>query len=358
MRRTNDLIIVLVLFLVLNFWASPAMAKVKWNSFMGGESCTQPISIDGDLAAFSDESTGILSYYDFKSKTKYDTGIQGANPSIKGGKIAFYSSRWQPAEISVYDIATGEVIHTGIFTASRRMTNGPGASGRYFTGEHIAFVDTTDNHVKYYSLSSGTITDTEQDGSNPTMDGNIIAFATPAKDDAGNPIYDDLGRRITYAAFYDISTSKLTLIERIKDYNSAPIVAGNVIAYLEMDTIPQQYEVKYYLKYYLIDSNKIVSTGIQDVSSFSTDGFSIVANPSGQAIVVYDIERGTIIDTGLHACSGSDSCWVDISGKIIVYERFEGGTYDGAGNLVYPEEDLNGNGSSRDCVAGWAKVDI
>lgn len=349
MRRTNNLIIVSVLFLLLSFWTSSSMAKVKWNSFMGGENCGQPVSIDGDFAAFSDEHTGVLSYYDFKSNTKYDTGLQGANSSLKGGKIAFHSWGWGATEISVYDIATGEVIQTGISTASRRLGNGPGASGRYFTGEHIAFVDITDNHVKYYSLSSGTITDTGQVGSDPTMDGNIIAFVTPtAYDDYGNP-------RDYYAAFYDISTSKVTLIERIHDYYSGgTIVAGNVIAYTVMGTMPWRFEVKYYL----IDSNVIVSTGIQDVTSFSTDGSSIVANPRGQAIVVYDISKGTITDTGLRACSNSDGCWVDISGKIIVYERYEGGTRDGNGNLVYPEEDLNGNGIIRECVAGWSKVNI
>jgi len=332
MRRKAIIIAVLAAIMANVMVSVPAMAQAKWNSFLGGENCTNAVSIDGDIAAFTTEHTGALSYYDVKFQTRIDIGLTGSNPSTRQGLIAFQDYGWNSQhKFYLYDISTGEVTATPISTA-KSLWGWTQVPGRYFTGQHIAFVDTVDNHVKYYALGDGVITDTGEVGdwlTMPTMDGNIIAFAASGS-----------------VKYYDINTAQVTLIESGVD----PVISGNVIVY-------RTYRWGGSLRYYLIDSGQIVDPGITDVAAFSIDGDVIAVNTYYGTIKVYEISKRKLTDTGLRGCANSDVCWLDISGKTVVYERWEGGTVDVNGVEIYPPEDLNGDGIvGSECVAGWAKV--
>lgn len=332
MRRAIIVIVVLATLLVNVGFPTPLIAKAKWNSFLGGESCTNAVSIDGNIAAFTNEHTGELSYYDFNSKTRTDIGLTGSNPSVSQGLIAFQDYGWNAQhQVFVYDISTGQVTTTPISTA-KSLWGWTQIPGRYFTGQHIAFVDAVDSHVKYYALGDGVITDTGEVGdwlTMPMMDGNVIAFAASG-----------------FVKFYNINTAQVTQIESGVD----PVVSGNVIVYRTSRWSGS-------LRYYLTDSGTIVDPGIADVAAFSIDGDAIAVSTYGGTIKVYEISKGKVTDTGLRGCSGSDVCWLDISGRIIVYERWEGGTVDANGIQIYPPEDLNGDGIlGGECVAGWAKL--
>ncbi|UCG58576.1 MAG: hypothetical protein JSU70_03505 [Phycisphaerales bacterium] len=323
-----------VLFLIMGVSGNVVFAQDGWFNFdVATENCGYSVSIDGDQAAFlgyyNDDH---LFYYDFVLRKAHDTGIDDAYdpPCIRGNKIAYHYRKWTwPYEqgIAIYDITTGAIFDTGISNARQPW-------GRnYFDGEHIVFeekTETYDVNVKFYSLSDGTITDTgitySYWASEPSIDGNFLTVGVAGQ-----------------VALYNIAAGELTYLS---EAGWDPVVRKNVVVYIdEFDE----------LKYYKIDSETIHSTGVTDIgyAGFSTDGERIVYNISGEPLHVYDIAEDTITNTHHRGCSDSDTCWLEISGNYIAYERYEVGTNDGDRNQVYPPTDYNGDGEIDDCVAVW-----
>jgi hypothetical protein len=312
--------------------AKKLKVKVEFQPFGPGEFCSSPVSVDGNFAAGSiyeyGTSPDILFYYDFQKKQQHVTDINDAySPSIRGQQIAFLQPLGNRNHtVSVYSIATGTVTPTDIKTAGSVNQE----YHRYFDGQHIVFVDNLDKNVKVYSLSDGSTIDTGLTGKFPTVDGDYVTFETS--------VYSD--HKIV---MYRISTGQSLII----DSAGSPIVRGNFIVY--NDWYANE------IKYYQIDTGQIFSTGIVDSYKFSTDGQRIVFEVRGEAITTFDLVSGKMDSTGVYGCSGGDSCWLDISGKYITYERYEGGTEIQIGSNwveIYPPQALYGD-NNGDCVAGW-----
>ncbi len=338
MRKTTLVVSVLLGVMAINVFlvgADDLKVKDAHSPFGLGEYCTSRVTVDGSLAAGVEEWSETLFYYDFQKKQRFETGISGASrgtASIKGSQIAYrqrVSGGWSGNySISVYDIVTQSVKQTGITTASRLSY---WDSSHYFDGQHIVYEDKVDGKVKIYSLSTGSVMDTGWIGWGPTIDGDYVTF-----EQQWNII------------LYQISTGQGAVI----DTGFSPVVGGNLIAYLGSWWGE--------LKYYRIDLGKVFSTGITRISSFSTDGERIVFEAYEDAISILDSKSGKVDVTGVYGCSGGNVCWLDISGKYITYERWEGGTEiraeDGTWIEIYPPTDLNGDGAiGPECVAGWFK---
>jgi len=326
----------LALAVALVSLAAPASvhATAKFTSFMGGENCGEPASIDGNYAALADGRNGDLMYFDIAAGVNHRIGLKGSVASVKGTKFAFYGIGAEIGRIFVYDIPTAQVVDTGITTARGRWTWG--VPSRYFSGTYVAFVDSVDGHVKYYSLADGTIGDTGLPATDdPTMDGNVVA--------AGD-------------SFYDLATGQTVVLETGA---RLAVVARNVIAFLSASGE---------IKYRLIDSGQTFGTGMNGPEVFSTDGERIIgsyhgvhleiAKPHPSSFLLFDISNRKLSDAGFTGCSDMSSCWVDISGRIVIYERWEGGTMDySTGQVIYPPQDLNGDGViGSDCVAGYTRI--
>jgi WD40 repeat protein len=332
MRIKNMLI---TLTIVLSLFGT-ANADIVNNNFIGFgsiENCSAGVSIDGDYAAVMDDyRRGVypLYLYHFPTRTltpveTRDVSVDGA--SISGTKIAYI---YTGGNIAIYDIKTGETTETGI-TSVRWYRN---SAMRFFDGKRIVFTQGNPTTIKYYTLSTGQVTDTGVVGSTPNIDGNTISFT--GRDE----------NNVQCVAFYTINTGQTTFIEP----GGYPVLAGNVIAYVD----GRSGEVKYYL----LDSGTTNSTGITGICAMSTDGRSIAIGPYNASVKVFDIATGAIHDTGEWPCSGGDPCWLEIEGKYIATERYEGGTEyrtpDGQYIEIYPPTDYNGNGyTGYDCAGGW-----
>lgn len=321
--------------------ATADIIKDNFVAFGTIENCSYGASIDGDYAAVIDDYGEYALYlYHFPTRTlqpvdeRTDISVNGA--SISGGKIAYlYSTGWSAGQkIAIYDMATGERMETGITTATQWDSYVP---MRFFDGKRITFTEGYNSTIKYYTLSNGQVTDTGLIGWDPIIDGDTIAFTARG---AGN---------VQNAAIYNISTRKTTILEQ----GYGAVVAGNVVAYIA-STSWRGGEVKYYL----LDSRTIHSTGITNTDVMSTDGRRIAAGPMIGSIKVFDVATGEIEDTGEWPCTGGMPCWLEIEGKYIATERWEGGadyrTPDGTYVQIYPETDYNGDGrTGSDCPGGW-----
>lgn len=314
----------------------------NFTAFGTVENCSYGASIDGDYAAVvDDEGPSPLYYYHFPTKTLTNIGlsdeirIMGA--SLKNMQIAYIYQewgQWSVNHIAVFNILTRETIETGVATASGWDSYRP---MRFFDGDRIMYTDKIDGRIKYYSISTQSITDTGLVGWDPIVDGDILAFSAP-------------GQEGTYG--YKVAIHNLRNgTTKIIDSGFGAVVAGNVVAYIAGEG-RRSGEVKYYR----LDSEAIYSTGFTDVNLMSTDGLRIAIAPGVGSIKVYEISTGATEDTGAWPCTGGWPCWLEIEGRYIAYERYEGGftvTTD-SGEVVIPEEDLNGDGySSQDCAGGW-----
>ncbi|HKI44412.1 MAG TPA: CARDB domain-containing protein, partial [Balneolales bacterium] len=112
------------------------------------------------------------------------------------------------------------------------------------------------------------------------------------------------------------------------------------------------------VKYYLLNSGTIHSTGLTDTAVMSTDGRRIAVSPEVGSIKLFDVATGKYEDTGEWPCTGGASCWIEIGGEYIAYERLENGadyrTSQGTNLEIYPPQDYNGDGlADSTCVGGW-----
>lgn len=332
-----------VLAMVLTLFGTATADNVSDNFIGFGtiENCSYGVSIDGDYAAVVDDNGEYALYlYHFPTKTlqpvdtRTDIRVYGA--SLSGTKIAYiYSVGWPGGRnIAIYDMVTGETTETGITTAYRWNSYRP---MRFFDGERITFTEGYRSTIKYYTLANDQVTDTGQIGWDPIIDGDIISFTELTSSNVNN------------AAIYNIRTGEKTIFE--PGYGT--VVAGNVVAYIA-GVNRRAGEVKYYL----LNSGTIHTTGLTNTDVMSTDGRRIAVAPEVGSIKIFDIATGEIEDTGEWPCTGGWPCWLEINGKYVAYERWEGGadfrTPDGTYVEIYPAQDYNGDGwTASDCPGGW-----
>lgn len=143
----------------------------------------------------------IIYYYDLSTSTLVNTGAVGRWASVYGDKIAFYTYEgWVGQDLNADGDQTDHVIrYWNIATATLVNT---GAEGKYpsLYGDIIAFetfedevglspgtnlnpgeagdTDTTDHVIRYYSISTGTVTNVGRAGNRPSIYRDIIAFET------------------------------------------------------------------------------------------------------------------------------------------------------------------------------------
>jgi len=258
-----------------------------------GITITQSVSIDGDIIAFQFASSLTIGYYSISTQTLHDTGItpstfgkgSGGNTRVvSNGRIAYVAARLSGDELFIYDTVARKSTRTRVL-----------GSNPSFNGDVIAFVSPSGN-IAYYTVSTGKTVDTLVSGENPTIDKNYIVFDTTAG--------------VTY---YDIAKgiAVLTPIQGGHSYSTASISNGIIAAVLSENGPLGDLD------------------GDGDTADFAV-------------LVLYDIATGRLISTGVVAC-----CGPDISNGMIVFDTYEGDI----------NEDLNGDGDTGDCVQRYVSID-
>jgi hypothetical protein len=167
-------------------------------------------SVHKNIIAFVSEGT--IHYYDLSTRTLKDTGLRGFFPSVYGDWIAFSLRSSGPFyTIGLYNLRSGTVTNTGVVGQNPSLY-----------GDKIAFEtweydvqedlngdgDMNDRVIRYYDVTTQTVTNTGAVGQFPALYGSRIAFTT-AESDVGQDLNSDgkiLGNVIRY---YDLSTGQV-----------------------------------------------------------------------------------------------------------------------------------------------------
>jgi len=167
-------------------------------------------SVHKNIIAFVSEGT--IHYYDLSTRTLKDTGLRGFFPSVYGDWIAFSLRSSGPFyTIGLYNLRSGTVTDTGVVGQNPSLY-----------GDKIAFEtwesdvqedlngdgDMNDRVIRYYDVTTQTVTNTGAVGQFPALYGSRIAFTT-AESDVGQDLNSDgkiLGNVIRY---YDLSTGQV-----------------------------------------------------------------------------------------------------------------------------------------------------
>jgi hypothetical protein len=150
---------------------------------------------------------------------------------------------WQDWVIRYYDISTGTVTNTGAQVDTWSSTERNAVSGSIIAFalreswpgnvDQNGDGDTSDHVIMYYDISTGTTTNTGVVGYLPTASGNIIAF-TSSEDQAGVDLNGDGDTEDGVIRYYDISTGTVTNTGAV---GSWPSVSGNIIAFYTYELI-------------------------------------------------------------------------------------------------------------------------
>jgi len=184
-----------------------------------------------DLNGDGDKDESVIRYYDLSSKVLRNTGVVGWGASIYGDIIAFSTFESQVAQdlngdgdmddsvIRYYNISSGTVTNTG-------------AEGWWpaLYGNIIAFEAhyRTYTAITYYNISDGSLVDTKIDGRMACVYGNLIVFSTPEADYEVGDLNGDGDAEDWVIRYYDVSTKTLVNLG-VEGIN--PSIYGNTIAF-------------------------------------------------------------------------------------------------------------------------------
>lgn len=205
-------------------------------------------SIDGNIIAFvtrevdvgqdlngdgSITTIGIVQYHDISTGITTNTeahGLSGAErrtPTVSGNIIAFGSGEVSVGQdlngdgdtndliIRYYDISTSTLTNTGAQGGPR---GGPSVEGNIIVfptresdfGQDLnGDRDMADDVLRYYDISTGTLTNTGVVGRNPALEKNIVAFHTFERS-AGQDLNGDRDKDDIILRYYDITTGRTT----------------------------------------------------------------------------------------------------------------------------------------------------
>jgi hypothetical protein len=161
---------------------------------------TWEVAISQDLSGDGDWQDWVIRYYDISTGTVTNTSAQvdhWGHPeknAVSGSIIAFALMESWPGNVDqngdgdrddhvimYYDISTDSITNTGV------VGRWPAVSGNiiaFSSHEEDGGVDlngdgdTEDHVIRYYDISTGSVTNTGMVGSQPAVSGNIIAFTT------------------------------------------------------------------------------------------------------------------------------------------------------------------------------------
>jgi len=184
-----------------------------------------------DLNGDGDKDDSVIRYYDVSSGVLRNTGVVGWGASIYGDIIAFSTFESQVGQdlngdgdvddsvVRYYNISSGTVTNTG-------------AEGWWpaLYGNIIAFEAhyRTYTAITYYNISDGSLVDTKIDGRMACVYGNLIVFSTPEADYGVGDLNGDGDAEDWVIRYYDVSTKTLINLG-VEGIN--PSIYGNTIAF-------------------------------------------------------------------------------------------------------------------------------
>jgi len=326
MRKIGILLLSLALILA-SFGMTSRMAiatgAVKNTGAVGGI-----LSVSGSIIAFmtpegwigvdlngdGDMIDHMIRYYDVSTGALVNTGADGGILSVSGSIIAFITIEgWIGVDLNgdgdmgdqvirYYDISTGALVNTGADGDSPSVS---GSIIAFYTYEWSIGVDLNgdgdmgDNVIRYYDISTGTLTNTGADGVEPSVSGSIIAFNTPevwiGVDLNGD---GDIGDQVI--RYYDVSTGALT---NTGADGVMPSVSGSIIAFMtpevwigvdlngdgDMDDLV--------IRYFSMEEAPTIETIKDQVDAFLADG-SIDNEGIAEALYAFLKQAQAMIDRG------------------------------------------------------------
>lgn len=320
---------------------------------------------DGVVATGEVYSKGVIRYYDMRTRTLTNTGAEGRGPSVDGNMIAFSTSEsedWgagvdlnmdgdkNDTVIRYYDLRTGRVTNT------RAAGSNPSLDGdiiAFETPEISVGVDlngdgdTLDGVIRYYDITTGTLTNTGVVGSSPCLLGGIIAFSTSENEEGvdlnGDEDVDDYVIR-----YYDLNTGQVTntrIAGDVYSFDSKVIAFSTYEGYVDVDLNDDGDTQDSVIGYYDISTGLATNTKIVG-NPLSLDGNRIAFDRWVQEYTwfetgYYDISTGevTIISVGSSPSLRGDTIAFD------VWER-------------WVETDLNDDGDRLDLVIWYYVIGV
>jgi hypothetical protein len=204
---------------------------------------TDEFSVDEDLNNDTDKDDIVIRYYDITSGVTNSIGEIGYDVAVDNDIITFTVSEGGFGEdlnedgdsidrfVWYYNVSTGLTFNATIILGAYASKDGNIIA--FETWEEWDSIDlngdgdAVDSVIRYYNMSTATITNTTAVGHEVSIDGNIIAFYTSEDDISEDLNYDgDMSDRII--RYYNISSGTIT---NTAVYGTFPCVKGNVIAF-------------------------------------------------------------------------------------------------------------------------------
>jgi len=329
-----------------------------------------------DLNGDGDMIDHMIRYYDVSTGALVNTGADGGILSVSGSIIAFITIEgWIGVDLNgdgdmgdqvirYYDISTGALVNTGADGDSPSVS---GSIIAFYTYEWSIGVDLNgdgdmgDNVIRYYDISTGTLTNTGADGDRPFVSGSIITFVT-GEWYIGVDLNGDGDMGDYVIRYYDVSTGALASTGAVGG-GIAPwlSVSGNIIAFvtyegwIDVDLNGDGDMGDNVIRYYDISTGTLTNTGADGVEpsvsgsiiAFNTPEVWIGVDLNGdgdigdQVIRYYDVSTGALTNTG------ADGVMPSVSGSIIAFMTPE----------VWIGVDLNGDGDMDDLVIRYFSME-
>ncbi len=204
---------------------------------------TDEFSVAEDLNNDTDMDDIVIRYYDIASGTTNNTGEVGYDVAVDNGIITFTVSEGGFGEdlnedgdsidrfIWYYNVSTGLTFNATTILGAYASKSGNIIA--FETWEEWDSIDlngdgdTVDSIIRYYNMSTATITNTAAVGHEVSINDNIIAFYT-SEYDIGEDLNEDGDMSDRIIRYYNISSGTIT---NTAVYGTFPCVKGNVIAF-------------------------------------------------------------------------------------------------------------------------------
>jgi len=253
------------------------------------ECSRESIAISNNIIAMV--SDNLVRYYNINTGRVSDTGMTTPGAEISDN-IIVSSSDFVPNRINItyYDIYTDNIVTTNISLnlAVTTISNNIIAFRTYEnTPPYLAY-------LMYYDVNTKKTVKTNVIASRGLMvsDNNIIVFST-YESDLNEDINKDGDLSDYTLQYYNINTNTVTIIDVSDDYDyvsrNSFDISGNIIAFVHGNQ-SLKYEQDRKLKYYDINTKKIIDTGV-NARSVGISG-NIIVIQSGYYTLKYVILSG------------------------------------------------------------------
>ncbi len=289
------------------------------------------VGIDGDIIVVQIPEEGqwwggTLGYYSIKNNKLFKTKVKikkDLDEKVKVKKRAIVNAGVSVGRLGERrSISGGRILYTGF----DRDLNGDGY---------------VDPEICFYDIATDTVVHTGNISMwNPTISGNLIAFAAPSN--SADPNWYN-----ATIHFYDIATGEVTDTGIV---GTNPVIDHGMAVFSRLDTTIWGYSLWTYdiakkeakeviaapfasSRDYSISNGKIVMLANE------RDGWGDLNDDGDETdyymLVIYDIASGRTINTKVQGC-----CGPEISGDVVVFDTYEDDI----------KTDLNGDGDMGDCI--------